>query len=119
VPRFSFAILLAAAVLVSAPELAQAQLSPETLGVQLNRLGQQLGGCTAARHRIRSVRNQVEGYHFAFAGRKAATFTGIRGCGWAWNKDKAKAEAAAMRHCKEWEVKYGTGGGGKTCRIMD
>lgn len=78
-----------------------------------------VGGCTRVRHRLRSLRKEHPEYHFAFAGRKAATITGIQGCGFAWDKSGPVAAAKAMARCKRIEKKYGTGDGTKTCRLMD
>lgn len=78
-------------------------------------------GCTAARKQIKRQKASAakEGYHLAFAGRKDSTITGIRGCGYAWNTNMAKAQADAMKYCKESEAKYGTGNGEKICSLME
>ncbi len=80
-----------------------------------------LAGCTAVRKQIKRQKESAakEGYYLAFAGRKASTITGIRGCGYAWYKDEAKAQSVAMANCKRWEAEYGTGNGDKTCRLMN
>lgn len=118
--RLSIALMLALATSLSVPQHAGAdELSPQTVAAQLRVMGEKLGGCTAIRHRIRSANKQVSGHHFAFAGRKAATFSGIRGCGWAYSRNRAEAEAKAMQNCRKWEQEYGTGGGGKVCKLMN
>lgn len=78
-------------------------------------------GCTAARKQIRRQTKSAakEGYYLAFAGRKDTTITGIRGCGYAWDTDKAKAQSRAMSECKKWEKTYGTGQGEKICALMN
>ena len=78
-------------------------------------------GCTAARKQIRRQKSAAakEGWHLAFAGRKDSTITGIRGCGYAWNSDPAKAQQAAMQNCRKWEKTYGTGDGDKVCSLMN
>lgn len=78
-------------------------------------------GCTAARKQIRRQKQEAasHGWHLVFAGRKDSTITGIRGCGYAWNRDAAKAQQTAMQNCKQWEAKYGTGDGTKVCSLMN
>ena len=69
--------------------------------------------------RSETPKARAEGWHLAFAGRKDSTITGIRGCGYAWNRDAAKAQAVALENCRKWEKTYGTGNGEKTCRLMN
>lgn len=78
-------------------------------------------GCTMYRKEIRKFkrRGEFEPYHFAFAGRKDRTITGIRGCGYGWSTDLERAQNIAMERCREWEVEYGVGNGEKTCRLME
>lgn len=74
-------------------------------------------GCSAVKRRLKVYSKQFSSYNFAFAGRRAPTFTRIRGCGYAWNKSKGVAERNAMRNCREWEKTYGTGGGKYVCSL--
>ena len=75
-------------------------------------------GCTYMRKKFRRFRKEFPDAHFVFAGRKDRTITGIRGCGFAWNLDRVKAEEQAMKSCRKWEAEYGTDGGTKTCRFL-
>ncbi|MDN2581543.1 hypothetical protein [Aquibium sp. ELW1220] len=86
---------------------------------ELKRTVKRVGGCTRVRHRLRSLRKEHPEYHFAFAGRKAATITGIHGCGFAWDRSGSVAASKAMASCKLIEKRYGTGDGTKTCRLLD
>jgi len=76
-------------------------------------------GCTAIRQVYRKLRREHPSYHFVFAGRRAPTITGMRGCGYAWGADLEKARAEAMAGCKRQEEKLGTNGGKRTCRFLN
>lgn len=78
-----------------------------------------IGGCSRVRGEFKILRKKYPSYHFAFAGRKDFTLSGIRGCGYAWNKNKDIANKTAMQNCKKWEEKYGTAGGKKTCSLLN
>ena len=60
-----------------------------------------------------------QGVTLAFAGRKADTPTGMRGCGYAWAEDAEQAEREAMKGCRKSEVRYGTGNGDRVCALID
>ena len=107
----TFGLLLA---LTSQPMEARAQSVSEELSALKNKIA----GCTRAKRKLRNFQKKYKDYHFVFAGRKDRTITGIRGCGYAWNKNRNTARKNAMRNCKKWEKKYGTDGGKKTCRFF-
>lgn len=84
-------------------------------------LGYRMAGtatCTKIRRALRDLQELYPEDHFAFAGRKDRTITGIRGCGYAWDETLAAAQTRAMENCRKWEVEYGTHGGTRTCRLM-
>lgn len=90
-----------------------------SLAEEMRQTIKRVGGCTRVRHKFKRLRKQYPAYHFAFAGRKAATITGIQGCGYSWDKNKAKADSRAMESYRRIEKRYGTGDGTKTCRLLD
>lgn len=97
-----------------------AKLSGEISSKLRKAMNRNATGCLNTRKEIRRLgRNKrYSAYHFAFAGRKDRTITGMKGCGYAWNVDLEGAQNKAMAECRKWEVKYGTGDGEKTCRFM-
>ncbi len=97
---------------------AHAATDNQKIEDELAARGATFGGCSNVRAGVRNLARSYPDYHFAFAGRKAPTITGIKGCGYAWNRDLAKAQANAMRLCRKSEVEYGTDGGKWTCRLM-
>lgn len=113
-----FASLLSALVL---PEGTSAQSAAQSAEIKEHLAQKTKGrqGCSQARKAIRAIKEDYPGYTFVFAGRKDRTITGIRGCGYAWNTNPAKAAQVAMENCRKWEKEYGTGADGtKTCRIL-
>jgi hypothetical protein len=129
IPLIFSALSLAATLALTTPASAQASKDFDTCIAAGQDFGtcmtymmdRNAAGCSAARKQIRRSKKDAakDGWHLAFAGRKDSTITGIRGCGYAWRRDLAKAQAAAMNNCKKWEVKYGTDNGKKTCRLMN
>jgi len=126
---FSIFGALALGLLMSGPAQAQASKDFDRCIAQGNTFGTCMdyvmerngAGCTAARKQIRRQKAEAAeaGWYLAFAGRKDSTITGIRGCGYAWNRDAAKAQEIALRNCRKWEVQYGTDGGKKVCSLMN
>ncbi len=114
----SLAITLVAALHVTPPALAQSQAETIEIQTKLAKFKGSNFSCTKSRRALRRLTKEHPAYTFAFAGRKAPTITGIRGCGFAWNTNPDKARSVAMQNCKKWEIQYGTGGGKWTCRLM-
>lgn len=57
-------------------------------------------GCSMALKRFRKELQQQK--YAAFARGRAFTITGMRGCGYAWNrKSQAQADQAALRNCRK------------------
>lgn len=113
-----FTGLLVATVFVITPAQAQSPSEAAQISAKMTEFKNKNFGCTRTRKAMRAVAADHPDYHFAFAGRKALTITGIRGCGYAWNINRAAAQAKAMQHCRKWERAYGTAGGTRTCHLM-
>ena len=111
------AVLVAVLLLIS-PALALSEAESSEIRAKMAQFKGKDFGCTRTRKAMRKIAAAHPNYHFAFAGRKALTITGIRGCGYAWNVDAAAAQATALKICKQWEQAYGTAGGTRTCQLM-
>lgn len=86
---------------------------------ELATLGNKIGGCSQIRNKLKIFQAKYKDYKFSFAARNDSTLTGIKGCGYGIDKKKSKADALAMKFCKEWEKTYGTDGGKKVCRLVE
>ncbi len=104
---------------LSAPVFAQSVQQGNEIRAALRDAQGKLRGCTAVRKKFRRLEKRYPAYTFVFAGRQDETsFTGIRGCGYAWNPDPDEALRRAMAHCRKQEVEKGTAGGTRTCKVM-
>ncbi|MGC1496345.1 MAG: hypothetical protein WA790_11095 [Sulfitobacter sp.] len=101
---------------LSGPVFAKSAV--ETIKEELSELSEDSFGCSKVLKRLKTFRRKYPEFHFYFAGRKDDTRTGIRGCGYGFNSDPEKAKADALKHCKKWEVNYGTDGGKKICHFI-
>ncbi len=106
------------ALLLSLSGPALAQSVAKEIQEELNEISKDSFGCSKVLKRLKTFRRKYPEFHFYFAGRKDDTRTGIRGCGYGFHTDPAKAQAGAMRNCKKWEVNYGTDGGRKICSFI-
>lgn len=113
--KLSGLILAAAVVTAFHADSAQAQDPVKELAGLTNKLG----GCSMAKAKIKQYRARYKDYRFAFAARNDNTLTGIKGCGYGIEKSQSKADALAMKNCREWEKTYGTDGGKKVCRLVE
>ncbi|MEO0402744.1 MAG: hypothetical protein AAF214_10250 [Pseudomonadota bacterium] len=113
--------LLALFILLATSPIAHAQSQAEgdLIADKLNAAAKGRQSCSQARKELRKLRDEHPNYHFAFAGRKDRTITGMRGCGYAWNLDLETAQQRAMLECRKSEVEFGTGGDGtRICRLL-
>jgi len=112
--------LLACLLSVSLAMPVHADATRAAIQAEIARLKGRDFGCTRMRKLYRDLRIRYPDYHFAFAGRKAATITGIRGCGYDWGTSRDVAERGAMAACRRIEAQLGTGPKGeRTCRFID
>lgn len=114
--NFVTAVTIALSLCVLNP--AHAQSVSKEIQSELDLLGKKSFGCSKILKRFKTFRREYTQFHFFFAGRKDDTVTGIRGCGYGFNIDPEKAQADALKHCKKWEVTYGTDNGTKVCQFM-
>lgn len=105
---------------LAVPASGQSDAQANAIRAEIKALEGRDFGCTRARKLLRTLRVDYPDYHFVFAGRKAATITGIRGCGYAWGTDLGDVQTRAMTACRRQEAKLGTGPQGeRTCRILE
>lgn len=106
--------VLKAAFVFAAPLLGLALISSSLGDANANPFS-----CTQGKRKVAKYKKQHPEQHVYFAARNDKTITGMRGCGWGAHKSKSKAKSIAMKHCKKWELEYGTNGGKNVCRFID
>jgi len=112
-------LALALATQIALPAAALSPVDKQAIQSRIDRERGGTYGCTEMRKLFRVMRKDYPEVTFAFAGRRAATITGMRGCGWAFDADTATAQQEAMRHCKKHEARMGTGPNGtRVCRLL-
>lgn len=122
-PR-SFGMLLMVVACVAAHSAfpaaghAQTQAQSKEIRGRIKEAAGKVFSCSNVRKELAKIASDYPAYHFAFAGRKAPTITGIRGCGYAWHTNENTAHIKALENCRKWESKLGTGNGKYTCRLM-
>ena len=114
------ALMVAALCVIAAPAAAQSEEEGRAIAAKIERLDGRDFNCTRVRKLFRKLRPAHPAYHFAFAGRRGATITGIYGCGYAWGTSETVAMKRAMTACRRQEAKFGTGPNGEhTCRFLE
>lgn len=105
--------------LTALPAAALSPIDEQAIKMRIDRAGGGNFGCTDMRKLFRVLRKDYPEVTFAFAGRRAPTITGMRGCGWSFDVDPATARQKAMTSCKREEAKRGTGPNGtRICRLL-
>ncbi|MEM7242484.1 MAG: hypothetical protein AAF429_09885 [Pseudomonadota bacterium] len=102
--------------------LSPTGIKADPIADRLNKMNLKVLGfsCSRTQNILSQIKKQKQykHLHFSFAGRKAPTITGIRGCGYAWNTSEDTAKEQAMAQCKKSEERFGTGKGNRTCRFL-
>ncbi|MEO1364135.1 MAG: hypothetical protein AAFU86_10220 [Pseudomonadota bacterium] len=114
------ALMVAALCFIAATAAAQSEQEGRAIAAKIERLDGRDFKCSRVRKLFRKLRPAHPAYHFAFAGRRGATITGIYACEHAWGTSETVAMKRAMTACRRQEARLGTGPNGKhTCRFLE
>lgn len=116
----ALSLLLVTLTLGATPTYGQSPARAAEIRTEMERISDGDFSCTRMRKYFRRAAKMYPEYHFAFAGRRAVTITGMMGCGYAFNVTEEDAQARAMARCKRSEARLGTGGRGNLkCVFMN